>query len=153
MAEADGRWHRVLMVIFPVVLVDLETKDWRPRHRSQASCGDQTRWGPDVSAVQIFMEKEESRGRLWRGQEVSVPCLCSILACEVWSRERERYWRMLSPALAIGVLGLPKLNRSIKNFDFLLSIELLRQTKSTIVRVNSAIEILAIKNDKNKIPY
>ena len=80
-------------------------------------------------------------------------------ACEAWSREGECYWRNLltywalsknkgSTALAIGLLGLAKLNRSIENFDFLLSIALLRQTKSTIARVNSAIDFLAIKNDK-----
>ena len=68
-------------------------------------------------------------------------------ACEVWSRERESYWRMLltdwalskffwSTVLAIGLLGLAKLNRSIENFDFLLSIDLLTRTKSTIAWVN-----------------
>ena len=80
-------------------------------------------------------------------------------ACEAWSREGECYWRNLltywalsknkgSTALAIGLLGLAKLNRSIENFDFLLSIALLRPTKSTIARVNRAIDFLAIKNDK-----
>ena len=52
-----------------------------------------------------------------------------------------------SIALVIGLLVLAKLNRSIENFNFLLSIELLRQTKATIVWVNSAIDFLAIKND------
>ena len=58
-----------------------------------------------------------------------------------------------STALAIGLLGLAKLNRSNENFDFLLSIALLRQTKSTIARVNRAIDFLAIKNDKKAIHY
>ena len=58
-----------------------------------------------------------------------------------------------STALAIGLLGLAKLNRSIENFDFLLSLALLRRTKSTITWVNSAIDFLAIKNDKNAIHY
>ena len=58
-----------------------------------------------------------------------------------------------SIALAIGLLSLAKLNRSIENFDFLLSIALLGQTKSTIARFNSAIDFLGIKNDKNAIHY
>ena len=58
-----------------------------------------------------------------------------------------------STALAIGLLGLAKLNRSIGNFHFLLSNALLRQTKSTIAWVNSAIDFLAIKIDKKAIRY
>ena len=79
--------------------------------------------------------------------------VCSMFvwhfACELWSRERESYWRMLlndwalsknwgSTALAIGLSGLAKLNRSIENFYFLLSIALLGRTKSTIAWDNSA---------------
>ncbi len=52
-----------------------------------------------------------------------------------------------SIALAVGLLGLTKLNRSIENVDFLLSIALLRQMKSTIAWVNGAIDFLSIKND------
>ena len=65
------------------------------------------------------------------------------------------YWDrskiMGSIALAIGLLCLAKLNRSIANCNSLLSIALLGQTKSTIMCVNSAIDFLAIKNDKNAI--
>ena len=53
-----------------------------------------------------------------------------------------------SIALAIGLLGLAKLNRSIANWVFLLSIALLGQTKLTMAWVNSAIDLFAIKNDK-----
>ncbi len=85
-------------------------------------------------------------------------------ACEAWSKEGECYWRNLltdwalsknkgSTALAIGLLGLAKLNRSIENFNFLLSIDLLTRTKSTIAWVNSAIDFLAIENDKKAICY
>ena len=58
-----------------------------------------------------------------------------------------------STALAIGLFGLAKLNRSIENFDVLLSIALLRETKSTIAWVNSAIDFSAIINDKKAICY
>ena len=50
-----------------------------------------------------------------------------------------------SIAVAIGLLGLAKLNRTIANCDFLLSIAQLGQTKSTIAQVNSAIDFLEIK--------
>ena len=50
-----------------------------------------------------------------------------------------------SIALAIGLFGLAKLNRSIENFDFLLSIALLTQTKSTIARVNHACRLFSDK--------
>ena len=67
------------------------------------------------------------------------------------------YWALSknegSTALAIGLLGLAKLNRTTKIVDFLLSIAQLRQTKSTIVWVNSATDFLAIKMIKNAIPY
>ncbi len=58
-----------------------------------------------------------------------------------------------STALAIGLLGLTKLNRSITNCKFKLSIALFIQTKLTIMQVNSAIDFLAIKNDKKDIRY
>ena len=62
------------------------------------------------------------------------------------------YWALSknegSIALAIGLLGLAKPNRSIENFDFSLSIALLTRTKSTIARVNRAIDFLAIKSNK-----
>ena len=58
-----------------------------------------------------------------------------------------------STALAIELLGLSKLNSSIENLDFLLAIALLRRTKSTIAWVNSAINFLAIQNDKKAIRY
>ena len=51
------------------------------------------------------------------------------------------YWALSknegSIALAIGLLGLAKLNRSIANCDFLLSTALLGQTKSTVGQVNT----------------
>jgi len=67
------------------------------------------------------------------------------------------YWALSknegSTALAIWLLGLAKLIRSIENFDCWLSIALLRRTKSTIARVNRAIDFLAIKNEKKAVRY
>ncbi len=57
-----------------------------------------------------------------------------------------------SKALAIGLLGLAKLNRSIANCIFWIYCTM-GQTKSTITWVTSAIDFLVIKNDKNTIHY